>query len=148
MKVFPPCYYKHGAIIFPRLITAIVRDLYARTKAGHVGNSLQPLLTNNNRYTSTTDIFLSPSYDTSILKRENDNDKPPRNDTSDVKQTDYTLETSTGLVKKFDDISQTKGTPLVSGVKSNSTPKGRQWDNVSKKSRIHLHNLIKQAGIA
>jgi hypothetical protein len=42
-----------------------------------------------------------------------------------MKQNPCTFETSTGLVKKFEDISQTKGTPFVSGIKSNSTPKGR-----------------------
>lgn len=33
-----------------------------------------------------------------------------------------TLLMSTGLDKKFDDMSQTSGTPFVSGTKSNSTP--------------------------
>ena len=34
----------------------------------------------------------------------------------------FTLLISTGLDKKFDDMSQTSGTPFVSGTKSNSTP--------------------------
>ena len=46
-------------------------------------------------------------------------------ETNRMKQNPCTFETSTGLVKKFEDISQTKGTPFVSGIKSNSTPKGR-----------------------
>lgn len=35
---------------------------------------------------------------------------------------ELTLETSTFLDIKFDDISATKGTPFVSGILSNSTP--------------------------
>jgi len=34
----------------------------------------------------------------------------------------FTLLTSTGLDKKFEDMSQTSGTPFVSGTKLNSTP--------------------------
>ena len=33
-----------------------------------------------------------------------------------------TFEISIGLERKFDDISQTKGTPFVSGTNGNSTP--------------------------
>ena len=35
----------------------------------------------------------------------------------------HTFDTSTGLESIFDDISHTNGTPLVSGMKLNSTPK-------------------------
>lgn len=35
----------------------------------------------------------------------------------------YTLVISKGRVKIFDDISQTSGTPFVSGINGNSTPK-------------------------
>ena len=42
--------------------------------------------------------------------------------------TQLTLLTSTGLDKIFEDMSQTSGTPFVSGTKSNSTPK-----NITKK---------------
>ena len=49
----------------------------------------------------------------------------------------FTLLTSTGLDKKFEDISQTSGTPFVSGTKSNSTP---VEDNVSYKTRVNTGN--------
>ena len=45
-----------------------------------------------------------------------------------MKVKNFTFETSTGLVKMFEDISQTKGTPFVSGTKSNSTPNERRTE--------------------
>ena len=48
-----------------------------------------------------------------------------------------TLLTSTGLDKIFEDMSQTSGTPLVSGTKSNSTP-----INVIEKKIILVINQV------
>ena len=48
--------------------------------------------------------------------------------------TQLTLLTSTGLDKIFEDMSQTRGTPLVSGTKSNSTP----INNTGKKTSSDL----------
>lgn len=45
--------------------------------------------------------------------------------------TQLTLLTSTGLDKIFEDMSQTSGTPLVSGTKSNSTPTNVTEKNIT-----------------
>ena len=42
----------------------------------------------------------------------------------------FTFDASTGRVSIFEDISQTRGTPFVSGTNGNSTPEGEKMETL------------------
>ena len=54
----------------------------------------------------------------------------------------HTLEMSTGLERIFDDMSQTRGTPFVSGTNSNSIPETRRADSSSDNGSAETRNIV------
>ena len=62
-----------------------------------------------------------------------------------------TFEMSNGLERKFEDMSQTKGTPFVSGTNGNSTPTDtkvkartlqKRYIIIKNNSEMNIHNVI------